>query len=81
MIIKSIKKNSSPIMKLQMKSNWLSAGILAQIEPTPTPLARLEEPKESACDIIKVNISQNSASSGSETYTFKMKVFENRKPE
>ena len=40
-----------------------------------------EEVQERACDIIKVKMRRNPVSSGSETYNFKMKFFENGSPE
>ena len=67
-------------MKLRVEPNWLSAEVQARIEPPPTPIASPKEFKERACNTIKVKRRRNPTSAGSETYEFKMTIFENGKP-
>ena len=68
-------------MNLGVSSNWLSSDVQTCIELLQIPCVRPKEVQEKVCEIIKVNMRCNPASVVSETYEFKMTIFENGSPE
>ena len=71
-----------PIMKnLSTEKKWLLGNIKAHIYPPTSPIVKCEpERKKTERHCIKVKLWRNDASSTSETYEYKMALFENIYP-
>ena len=73
------KRLDHPTMKIG-NNRWLNTDVQARIETPPIPLIKATSEKVDECNIIKIKMRQDPASSTFKTYELKFQTFENGKP-